>query len=176
VGGVTTIPSSSNPLRSYYNNFWQAGITGPGATTLPGTFSSSSLGGFGQPLYGTTGTAIASVAGLGGAQPSGAGFTSIGVPKTLPYITALSPDFPRPRRSTRQLRQQLRAVLSGSSALQNGAGIRLAVKNSRVTLRGQVPDARVRRLAEALIRMTPGVQDVQNNLQVGTGTRVSRRF
>jgi hypothetical protein len=174
--GVVAIPSATNPLRSYYNNFWQAGIIPPGGATATGSFSSAALGGFGQPLYGAA-PAAAAVTGMASMSQGGAGFTSIGTPRTPPYVTALSPDFPRPRRSARQLRLQLRAVLDRSSALQGAGVIRLAVKNGRIIVRGQVRNERDRRLAEALIRMTPGVQDVQNELRVPTtGTSLSRRF
>jgi hypothetical protein len=154
-------------LRNYYNNLYQPGSVPPGSTSTLTTYSSASQGGFGQPLYGTpTATATVGVAGITGTQPSGAGFTTIGVPKAPPYVTGLSPDFEMPRRAPGQLRRNLQAVLSRSSALQGSGRIELVVKDSRVIIRGQVNTLRERRLAEALIRLTPGVGDVQNQLQV----------
>jgi hypothetical protein len=166
VGG-TTIPSSSNPLRNYYNNLYQPGSLPPGSTTTLGSFSASSQGGFGQPLYGSpTATATVGIGALQGTQGGGAGFSSVGLPKAPPYVTTLSDDFARPQRSPERLRTDLQSLLQRSSALRGSGDIQLVVNDSRVILRGRVRTPRDRRLAEALIRMTPGVQDVQNNLQV----------
>jgi osmotically-inducible protein OsmY len=73
------------------------------------------------------------------------------------------------------LRNDLQSLLQRSSALRDAGNIQLVVSDSRVILRGRVRTPRDRRLAEALIRMTPGVQDVQNNLQV-TSPTVQRRL
>jgi hypothetical protein len=174
---ATTIPTASNPLRNYYNNLYQPGSIPPGSTSTLAAFTSSSQGGFGQPLYGAlTATATVTSAGLAGPQATGAGFTSIGQTRSLPYITTLSPDFAVPRRSATRLRSQLRALLQRSSALRDAGNIRLVVTNAGVILRGQVNGARERRLAEALIRMTPGVQDVRNELQVLTPVGRSRNY
>ncbi len=167
---ATTIPTASNPLRNYYNNLYQPGSVPPGSTSTLASFTSSSQGGFGQPLYGAL-TATVTTTSLTGGQPTTGGFTSIGQPKAPPYVTALSPDFVVPRRSPARLRRNLEAVLQRSRALQDAGNIQLVVTDSGVILRGQVKGARERRLAEALIRMTPGVQDVRNDLRVLTPVR-----
>jgi osmotically-inducible protein OsmY len=59
----------------------------------------------------------------------------------------------------------LQDVLARSTSLSPNRSIRIDVVGQVVVLRGMVPTEHDRRLAESLIRLTPGVRDVRNQLQ-----------
>lgn len=166
--GGAAIPSSSNPLGPYYGNLYTPGTTSAAAAT--GQFTQPS--GFGQPLYATVSTTAAAgtpgAVGATAATQSGAGFTTFGIPRSPAYYTALSEDFVMPRYPPEKLKNDVQAVLQRSSSLKAQGNIQVVVKGAVVVLRGDVKGARERRLAEALVRMSPGVRDVQNELQVTT--------
>jgi hypothetical protein len=166
---TTSIPTTYNTFQPFYGNVLQPGLGSNSISTLGPSTTSSATGGFGQPLFtvltSTSATGTASTA-LGQSQ-GGAGFTTMGIKRAPAYITALSDDFVMPERSSAKLKQELQDVLQRSSALKGKGEFQLLVKDAKVVvLRGQVATARDRRLAEGLIRLTPGVQNVINELQV----------
>jgi BON domain-containing protein len=155
----------------YYLNLYQPGLgsslTGtPGRTSTGGAFGSS--GAFGQPLFAlATTTTTGTTTGTAATQSQATGFTTLGMSKAPAYVTALSPDFAITRVSSSKLQSELLATLQRSSALRGQGKIDLTVtKNGQVILKGDVSRDQLRRLAEGLVRMTPGVSDVQNELQV----------
>src|SRR5262249_21035357 len=119
-------------------------------------------------------------AGVGGATNSLAAasyaFNTLGLRRNAPY--AASPDgdtFPdmangsnggAPAVSPKAL-AEVKGARERSTAVRNGKDITVSVNGPAVVLEGTVPSARDRRLAEALIRLTPGVYEVQNKLKVG---------
>jgi hypothetical protein len=141
-------------------------------TTTTGTTgtlgSTGSLGGS-NPFGGST---------LGGSNPFGSntlgtanqatrpftGASSIGVRRAPAYTTTLAFDY-TPRTAT-SVRTDLDRVLSSTSRLPSRDSIRFEMDGSTVVLRGQVRNERERRLAEALVRLTPGVREVRNELVV----------
>jgi len=64
------------------------------------------------------------------------------------------------------LEQTVLNVLASSSALPSKQGILVAVAGETVILRGTVADMHQKRMAEALLRLTPGVRNVLNEIQV----------
>jgi osmotically-inducible protein OsmY len=64
------------------------------------------------------------------------------------------------------LQADLTQALARSSALADSRGIQVALVDSVVVLRGKVANEHDRRLAEGLVRMSPGVHAVRNELQV----------
>jgi hypothetical protein len=52
----------------------------------------------------------------------------------------------------------------------------MLVQNGEVTLRGDVPDRRMKRLAEDIADSIPGVQDIHNRLQIPERTRSPERW
>ncbi len=64
------------------------------------------------------------------------------------------------------VRTDLQGVLVRSSSLPSARDIQVAMDGSVVVLRGPVSNDDERRLAENLVRLTPGVHDVRNELQV----------
>jgi hypothetical protein len=98
------------------------------------------------------------------------GFTSYGMDRTIPYRTELSDSIPIYAPVASALQAELRDVVTGSTRL-NGKNIDVSVANGTVFLRGQVASADERRLAENLIRLTPGVRQVSNELTIAGGGR-----
>jgi hypothetical protein len=128
---------------------------------------------FGVPVYGTqrgvtgtTGTASFGPAGYGtaglttAAPPSLA--SGIGVRRAPAYTTALA--FDHQPRATEMVRGDLQAILARSSRLPSRDRIRVTMNSNTVVLRGRVTTEHERRLAEALVRLTPGVREVRNEL------------
>jgi hypothetical protein len=131
-------------------------------------------GTFGTPMYGnisTTATGRGSTFGAGGAgaigQTSSTGFTTAGMPRTPQYITTIASDFEQaPRPSAGQFTADLKATFNQVSALKSAKNINVLVKGQVVVLQGEVATERERKLAEGLVRLTPGVHEVRNDLVV----------
>jgi hypothetical protein len=129
---------------------------------------------FAQPTYGNTATVTATTTrlGVGGAggtavltvspSPYG-GANTAGIRRAPAYI--VEPVFDRPPRPTGDvLRSDLQSIVARSERLPSRDRIRVTVDGSTVVLRGDVRDERERRLAEAVVRLTPGVREVRNLL------------
>jgi len=120
---------------------------------------------FGKGLYITS----ASTAGSGGASNQNTqanGFTTYGVPRSPVYTTVLGDSVPMVRHSPVTLLADVRDVLGRSSYLPSKQNINVQVKDGVVLLSGQVASDSERRSAEGMVRMTPGVQGVDNQLVV----------
>jgi osmotically-inducible protein OsmY len=81
--------------------------------------------------------------------------TTLGFTPAAPTATALT-----------QVRSELRDTIARSSRLTSRDNIQLGMDGGTVVLRGTVVDDHERRLAESLVRLSPGVRDVRNELQV----------
>jgi hypothetical protein len=78
----------------------------------------------------------------------------IGMPFAASAATALKP------------REDLQQIIARSSSLAASDSIRVVSDGATVVLRGIVADDHDRRLAEALVRLAPGVQTVRNELSL----------
>jgi hypothetical protein len=154
--------AASNLLGSYYVNPLAAGL--PSGTTQPR---------FGAPLYNIT-TVNLSTTGTGGQNRGGtattsssapyAGSSSVGIRRAPSYTTTIGFEFRPPSMSSMQT--SLQQTIAESSSLPSRSGMVVAVDGDTVVLRGTANSERERRMAEALVRLTPGVHDVQNNIEV----------
>jgi BON domain len=174
-GSVSNPVNQSNVLFPYF------------ATGFSTSFNSSSLtrtmGSFGQPLYKiSTPTASAQAAQLGTASVGGRGSSSsLGSANTSnanfgsvitettrrPAVAAMLDDtFPVNVPSGGILQAELRDILDRSTSLTSQPNISISVEGRLVTLRGVVPNDNERRLAESLLRLTPGVGMIKNELTV----------
>src|SRR5205814_419419 len=123
-------------------------------------------------LYSTTGTTGA----RGGAGGFGAGGTAtVSSGMNLPGPQSTSRRVPTYASTVRfrfnaptpeQRRTDLQAILARTSALPTAVGIQVTMDGPVVVLRGQVPDDDQRRLAENVLRLSPGVHQVRNELEV----------
>ena len=64
-----------------------------------------------------------------------------------------------------------RLVIDRSSALPSRANIQMGMDGEAIVLTGLVADDRERQMAEALLRLTPGVRDVRNELEIQQPSR-----
>jgi osmotically-inducible protein OsmY len=64
------------------------------------------------------------------------------------------------------LQSRVQGLITNSSSLQSRSGINVGMVGDTIHLNGNVTDDHERRLAESIVRMTPGVRNVQNNLTV----------
>jgi hypothetical protein len=134
---------------------------------------------FGSPLYATTtstnisttnlGTLGNRLGGTGTGLYSSGGYSSnsatSGVRRAPAYTATLG--FPYTPATPSKLQTDVQQKLANSTALTSSRNIQVVVDGSTVVLQGRVADDRDRRLAESLVRLTPGVRDVQNNIEVG---------
>ena len=139
------------------------------------------MGSFGQPLYRiqtptataqAVQTGTASVGGRGSSQSStntsNANFGSVIAETTRrPAVAAMLDDtFPINIPTGSVLQTELRDILDRSTSLTSQPNISISVDGRLVTLRGVVPNDHERRLAESLLRLTPGVGMIKNELTV----------
>ena len=183
---------SSNILGGYYASPYYQGRAGATNTTAPGGFgqtlystsgSSNAFSGSGTGTTrtsstasrtgntsGTTGNRTGGTTGMGGNTGFGGANSAnsqsgivIALPRQISYTATLN--FPTPKFTPTQVQADLRGVLDRSSMLTNSRGIELVADGQVVVLRGNVPTGDEARLVEGMIRLTPGVRDVRNELK-----------
>jgi osmotically-inducible protein OsmY len=88
------------------------------------------------------------------------------VPLQVQLTYAAVPRFAAPPVATApQLETQITGLLARSTAVSNPAGVQvITAANNDVTLRGTVKDIDEARLIEGLVRLTPGVRFITNEL------------
>lgn len=165
----------SNPLyMGRPNQIGQTGTASPptGSTLSNGTTTNlEPAGGFGQPSFGSATTSTTGAGSAGGtARGAGAGgsVVSANLQQTsnsrLHYSTVIK--FPTRPIVAPQLYAELRAILDRSTMIQNPTEIKVFVNGNTVTLRGTAINDDERRLVEGIVRLTPGVREVRNELAV----------
>jgi osmotically-inducible protein OsmY len=160
---ATSVPSQYDPFRTTYVNPYAAGQTVIGSTQTGKTKNA----GFGQPLYFSATTQSQSNVANNAANQQQNGFTTLSMKKAPSYITALHEDmFSRAPANPAVVQRELQSRFDRSTRLQGKAQVQVYVDGPIVILTGQAATERDRRLAEALVRMEPGVQSVDNRLAV----------
>jgi BON domain/Pentapeptide repeats (8 copies) len=74
-----------------------------------------------------------------------------------------------------RLSAELQGQFANSQRFSSGKNISVAVENNVVVLRGKVADTHERDLAEMFVRLSPGVYDVRNELQVGDDVATAKK-
>lgn len=185
-GTGTTQVGQTSPFGKYLGNPIAAGLaasrTSPAGMyqrTLPFPVS------FGTPVFDTATltrtqnlgtTTLGGLGGLGGAAGLGglntgqanamrfAGASSAGIRRAPGYLT--EPVFELPTRpAVETVRTDLQGVIARTSRLPSRDSIRVSSDGETIVLRGQVRDEREKRLAEAVLRLSPGVRAVRNELE-----------
>lgn len=154
--------------------FQQGGTTGGGNIGFAG--ATGGTGGFG----GTGGTGgFGGTGGVGGTRGGTAGRTGTGgiggtgnladpggvlvqIPRQIAYPARVR--FTAPPAAPGRLMTDLRGIIDRTPMLANPAGVQLQVDGSTVVLRGVVQDEEEARLVEGLVRLTPGVGAIKNEL------------
>jgi hypothetical protein len=152
--------SSSNLFSSYYANPLSAGVSTTGAA-----------GGrsFGQPLFNvqTTSATTTSLGTAGVSSNLSAANNMSSSARIGAYNVAFTPG-PQPilAPSAFQPLPELQGVVTRSSALSKDSKVQVGSDGTAVVLRGTVANEHDRQLAEMLVRLSPGVHTVKNELIV----------
>jgi hypothetical protein len=151
------------------------GLTGAGLA--PGGLGGGGLAGGGLAGGGLAGGRAGALGGglgggLGGAGLGGGlggragGVTQTGqiiqLPRQIAYPAVLR--FPSPPVVPAQVQTDIQNVIGRSTMIANPAGVQVQVSGPAVVLRGAVRDEDEARLLENVARLTPGVQQVKNEL------------
>jgi hypothetical protein len=164
-GGGSSVINASNVFANTFGNpFYQGTPTNAKANTAPG--------GFGSVLYPTAGgNAAGGRGGAAGARTGargGAGSTSnqfgtiVSLPVQVSY-PAIAKFDPAPMTAPR-LQADVAGLIGRSTMIANPAGIQALVDGDTVTLRGTAKSADEARMIAGMVRMTPGVRGVVNEL------------
>jgi BON domain len=153
-GGITgssTTPGAANAFGRYYIN-----------PQAPGAPNASNTNSFWTPIYGgTTGQYNPSTPNYPQNQNQYQSGTGTRRPA---YVVGLGSGFRPPGPAVTQT--EVEQVLARSTGLSPNRDIRVAMDGPTVILRGTVATDYDRRLAEAMIRLSPGVYAVRNELEV----------
>ncbi len=157
-------------LRNTGTGVGVAGVGGAGA----GRAGVGGVGGGGGGGLGATnlgGGAIQGGAAFGGQTGGTFGggvttFSTAGAMRAPGYVTQPGYTLRIQPPSPTRLQTQAFRVIRGSSRLPSATGINVGVQGRTVVLSGNVASARERRRAEAIVRLSPGVRVVQNDLVV----------
>jgi BON domain len=187
-GGAGGLNSSStintaNPLYQYEGNPLAAGLpttTNNNSSQYLRQFPSPLS--FATPLYNLSGTSgrggvggsVGSLSGSGTASISSTTFrgaNTFGTPRVPVYMAELA--FERAPRPAGAVRSNVQDVIARSTRLPSRDRIRVSMEGNVVVLQGQVSGPREKRLAESVIRLTPGVYEVRNDLIVPPGSNGS---
>lgn len=146
-------------------------IQSAGGMGLGGTFGTGTTGrttGFGQTGFGQTGfgqmgrnTGFGQTGLFGGMQQQQQGVLAQQA-RAVSYSVAYRNPAPRP--TPTQITSDLRGTIDRSSYLTNPRAIDVNHDGQVVTLRGTVKDEEEARTAEGIVRLTPGVRAVKNEL------------
>jgi len=161
---------TSNGLGKYYANVYYQGRAGAIAGESPG--------GFGTVMFPVTGTTTGAAGRTGATGRAGAaafGTTNTGnfttttkaqivaLPRQISYTAQVR--FSTPTLTPAKVHTEARAAVDRSTMIANAAGIEVLGEGPLVTLRGTVVSEDEARLAEGIVRLTPGVRDVKNELR-----------
>jgi hypothetical protein len=162
------VQASANFLGASYANPYAQGIllNSRNASYNPGAFGVVTFG----TATGATGTAggAGATATTGRAGAAGTGLTTdpggqlVQLPRQIAYTAQLK--FAAPMPSAPRLVADLRGTIDRAPSLANPAGVQVQVDGNAVVLRGTVRDGEEARLVEGLVRLTPGVGRIANEL------------
>jgi len=161
--GTTFTPSTTGIFAAYYSNPLYPGR--PGSTNL----SNKTVGGFGQPSFGTTTTTQRTTGQTGrtGTATVGNRNQNSGNQSNITPITyAMDVKFQAPPIVPAQLQTDLLGLVSRTTAIRQPGNVRIEVAGTTVILRGRVADDEERRTVEGMVRMEPGVREVRNELTI----------
>jgi hypothetical protein len=133
--------------------------------------TSQAPGGFGVVMYPVTGTGTTGA--QGGRQGGAAGTSSTvnvqdpggiiaPLQRQIAYTSVVK--FQAPAVPAGQLQSELSGMISRTTMIANPAGVQVTTDGTNVVIRGTVRDLDEARTVEGMIRMTPGVRKITNEL------------
>ncbi|HYV34675.1 MAG TPA: BON domain-containing protein [Gemmataceae bacterium] len=193
-GGTSPI-NKNNSFNAYYSNPLAAGY-GPNVTLKPansvnvaGSDTMANTRVTGKGLFGvamiasttTSGTtgkggAAGGTGGTGSTSSTNAYASTMGVKRAPSYYTVVGPTFGNVRPvQPMQIQGELQTTLRDSSFLTSGKNLNVSVTDNQVVvLTGVVATAEEKQLAESLVRMTPNVYFVRNEITVAGGNQIEQ--
>lgn len=159
--GATGIPAASNLYSKAFGNPYATAFT----TGVVGTSMTTTAKPFGQATYTISNVANVAAGAANASAKSGSNFSTIGTRRAPSFITVMSPDMPRVTHKPAEMRAELVRSLEASTFLKDKK-VDVTVEGVVVTLKGEVGSERERAIVEGMVRMTPGVRDVRNELVV----------
>lgn len=166
-GTATSSLQKSNFLAGFYANPYYQGLISSQTNAAPG--------GFGNALHGTgtgsvttggrgaTGTTIGGRTGIGGQNANTQSGIVVQLPVQIAYTAQMQ--FPTPPVAPTRLQTDLRLAIDGTSMIANPKAVQIITDaNNNITLRGTVKNDEELRLVEGMVRLTPGVGDIKNEL------------
>lgn len=162
-GTATGSLQKSNLLAGYYANPYFQGISkqtnaapgGFGMVLMPVTASTGARG--------TTGGGAGGLGGRGGMTSSTQSGILVPLPVQINYSARMM--FPTPPVAAARMQTDLRVMLDGTPGIANPKGVQIITDaDNNVTLRGTVADSDEARFVEGLVRVTPGVRAISNEL------------
>lgn len=171
-----TAPTGSQGSSTHTSNVFSGYFANPYYQGRAGATTNQAPGGFGAALYGSTGTGA--VRGTGTARTGGAaGRTNtanqsgIVIPLQVQMAYAAEMRFASAPVPATQLSTDIRSALEGTSMISNAKTVQIVLEaGNNVILRGTVADDDERRLVEGMVRVTPGVRTIKNELTVSKVT------
>lgn len=168
---ASTGPTAGNLFAPYYNNPLAMGILNATNSTFGQPIYNSTTGGVGGTVGGRVGGltgqgGIAGISGIGQAGLNSVGGSSIGIRRAPVYFTTLGYTLPRPFVAPLTVRNDLQLALGRTTMLPSREGLQVLMDGQTVVLRGRVADDRERRLAENVLRLSPGVRAIRNEIEV----------
>jgi hypothetical protein len=168
------VPSPLNPFQNAYANPLALGSTLNTLGKSSDPLGSTTPTAFGQPSRTTQTTTVTTTTrpavGSSNSYTSG-GFTTLGQVRTPSFVTTLASDLSlRSTPPASKWLSEIRQTIAQSRQLSapEKVQVQLAADGETLILRGSVRDLRERRLVENLVRLTPGVHEVINQLQVAS--------
>ena len=164
----TAVPTSSNPWLSTYGNPLTMGLLdSAGKPTFTKAFGQATYPTYSSSTTGTTGGFGGATGGFGGGTSSTSySFNTGGIAYPPNYITVAGDSLPVVVHSNPKLQGAVSNLLQRSTLIRPIDPYKVSVNGSTVTIEGTVASAKEKRVVEGMIRMTPGVREVINNLQV----------
>ncbi|MEZ6143673.1 MAG: BON domain-containing protein [Zavarzinella sp.] len=165
-GGTVSFGGGTTGGTGGFGGGRTGGTTGFGGTNALGGGGAGRTG-FGG-AGGATGFGGGATGGLGGGRAGGvggAGSTQMaGGPNVITYTATFrfTPKVPQ----IPQIVTDLQAMLQRSTTISNPAGIRIEEANGAILLTGRAANDDERRLIEGMIRLTPGVRQIRNQITV----------
>ena len=164
-GSSATGGTNTNSQRAGATGGRTGTTTGLGASAGSTTgFGTSGTGGFGQAGGRANQGGFGQTGGFGGANSNAQSGVVVPVTRQSSYTATLS--FKAPVATMPQVAADLRGTLDRSTMLSNPRGVDLTMDGAVVVLKGNVGSDDEVRLVENMVRLTPGVRDVRNELKV----------
>jgi hypothetical protein len=158
-------PFFSNPLNMGRPN--QTPNSQSGGSTASSIYTSvtAATSGFGQSSFGTLQAPQSNTRGTATTSTSNIKLsTATPLVPRMAYTTSVK--FAVKAVNPVALQEQLQGIIARSASLKNSGAIDVLVDGQTVVLRGKVMDEDQRRLAEGLMRLTPGVRQIRNELEL----------